>query len=161
MLLHLPRARPPALSCDNRTAFGFVRLAFTECVETVAQNRSTEIELQGATMSDVATRDDVARVSALFTRGAMDAPDLRGDSMVTKHLEKLQQEKEKQGFTKMQVLHPNIGPTVCAIALEETGWEADAADALLSRFEAENRERIALLLQVYLTMHVGGSSDVF
>ena len=99
-------------------------------------------------MTDVATRDDVARVSALFTRGAMDAPDLRGDSMVTKHLEKLQQEKEKQGFAKMQALHPSIGPTVCAIALEETDWEVEAAHELLSRFEDENKERIALLLLV-------------
>ncbi len=99
-------------------------------------------------MADVATRDDVARVSALFTRGAMDAPDLRGDSMVTKHLEKLQQEKEKQGFAKMQALHPSIGPTVCAIALEETDWEVEAAHELLSRFEEENKERIALLLLV-------------
>ena len=99
-------------------------------------------------MTDVATRDDVARVSALFTRGAMDAPDLRGDSMVTKHLEKLQQEKEKQGFAKMQTLHPSIGPTVCAIALEETEWEVEAAHELLSRFEEENKERIALLLLV-------------
>ncbi len=99
-------------------------------------------------MTDVATRDDVARVSALFTRGAMDAPDLRGDSMVTKHLEKLQQEKEKQGFAKMQALHPSIGPTVCAIALEETDWEVEAAHELLSRFEEENKERIALLLLV-------------
>ncbi|KAA6421923.1 MAG: hypothetical protein FRX49_08242 [Trebouxia sp. A1-2] len=97
-------------------------------------------------MTDVATRDDVARVSALFTRGAMDAPDLRGDSMVTKHLEKLQQEKEKQGFAKMQALHPSIGPTVCAIALEEADWVVEAAHELLSRFEEENKERIALLL---------------
>lgn len=99
-------------------------------------------------MTDVATREDVARVSALFTRGAMDAPDLRGDSMVTKHLEKLQQEKEKQGFAKMQVLHANIGPTVCAIALEETEWEVEAAHELLSRFEEENAEKIAQLLLV-------------
>ncbi len=99
-------------------------------------------------MTDVATRDDIARVSALFTRGAMDAPDLRGESMVTKHLEKLQQEKEKQGFAKMQALHPSIGPTVCAIALEETAWDGDAAHELLSRFEEENREHIATLLQV-------------
>ncbi len=99
-------------------------------------------------MTDVATRDDVARVSALFTRGAMDAPDLRGDSMVTKHLEKLQQEKEKQGFAKMQALHPSIGPTVCAIALEETDWEVEAAHELLNRFEEENKEGIALLLLV-------------
>ena len=99
-------------------------------------------------MGDVATRDDIARVSALFTRGAMDAPDLRGESMVTKHLEKLQQEKEKQGFARMQMLHPTSGPTVCAIALEETDWDGDAAHELVSRFEEENREQIASLLQV-------------
>ena len=100
-------------------------------------------------MADVATRDDVARASALFTRGAMDAPDLRGDSMVTKHLEKIQQEKEKRAFAKMQFLHPSIGPTVCAIALEETAWEADAAHELVLRFEAEYQERIAALLKVW------------
>jgi hypothetical protein len=112
-------------------------------------------------MTDVATRDDVARVSALFTRGAMDAPDLRGDSMVTKHLEKLQQEKEKQGFAKMQALHPSIGPTVCAIALEETEWEVEPAHELLSRFEEENKERIALLLLVSRVPAVhSGVSDV-
>ena len=99
-------------------------------------------------MADVATRDDVARASALFTRGAMDAPDLRGDSMVTKHLEKIQQEKEKSAFAKMQSLHPSIGPTVCATALEETAWEADAAHELLVRFEAEYQEKIAALLKV-------------
>ena len=99
-------------------------------------------------MTDVATRDDVARASAVFTRGAMDAPDLRGDSMVTKHLEKLQQQKEKDGFAKMQALHPSIGPTVCAIALEEASWETDAADQLLSRFEEEQKQQIAALLQV-------------
>lgn len=98
-------------------------------------------------MVDVATREDVARVSALFTRGAMDAPDLRGDSMVTKHLEKIQQEKEKSAFARVQALHPTIGPTVCAIALEETVWEADAAHELLTRFEAENKEKIAELLK--------------
>lgn len=68
--------------------------------------------------------------------------------MVTKHLEKLQQEKEKQGFAKMQALHPSIGPTVCAIALEEADWVVEAAHELLSRFEEENKERIALLLLV-------------
>ena len=98
-------------------------------------------------MADVATREDVARVSALFNRGAMDAPDLRGDSMVTKHLEKIQQEKEKSAFAQMQALHPTIGPTVCAIALEETVWEADAAHELLTRFEAENQDKIAELLK--------------
>lgn len=98
-------------------------------------------------MADVATREDVARVSALFTRGAMDAPDLRGDSMVTKHLEKIQQEKEKSAFARVQALHPTVGPTVCAIALEETAWEADSALELLTRFEAENKEKIAELLK--------------
>lgn len=103
--------------------------------------------LRKLTMADVATREDVARVSALFTRGAMDAPDLRGDSMVTKHLEKIQQEKEKSAFTKMQALHPTVGPTVCAVALEETVWEADAAHELLTRFEAENQDKLAELLK--------------
>lgn len=99
-------------------------------------------------MADVATRDDVARASALFTRGAMDAPDLRGDSMVTKHLEKIQQEKEKNAFAQMQSLHPSVGPTVCAIALEETAWEVEPADQLLVRFQAENTEKLAVLLKV-------------
>ena len=99
-------------------------------------------------MADVATRDDVARASALFTRGAMDAPDLRGDSMVTKHLEKIQQEKEKNAFAKVQALHPSMGPTICAIALEEAAWEADEAHQLLTRFAAENQEKIAALVKV-------------
>ncbi|KAL0043136.1 hypothetical protein WJX79_010214 [Trebouxia sp. C0005] len=46
----------------------------------------------------------------------------------------------------VDALHPSIGPTVCAIALEEADWVVEAAHELLSRFEEENKERIALLL---------------
>ena len=99
-------------------------------------------------MTEVASRGDVAYASAIFTRGAMDAPDLRGDSMVTKHLEKLQQEKEKNSFAMIQALHADVGPTICALSLEETGWDVDVASALLKRFKAENEDKLRKLGKV-------------
>ena len=98
----------------------------------------------------VASRDDVANAAAIFTRGAMDAPDLRGDSMVTKHLEKLQQEKEKRSFAMIQALHDDVGPMICAVVLEETQWDVDSASALLKRFKAENQDKLRKLSQVSL-----------
>lgn len=101
-------------------------------------------------MAQVASRGDVASASAIFTRGAMDAPDLRGDSMVTKHLEKLQQEKEKNSLAMIQALHGDVGPAICALSLQETGWDVDAASALLKHFKAENEDQLRRLSKVTL-----------
>lgn len=68
--------------------------------------------------------------------------------MVTKHLEKLQQEKEKNSFAMIQALHADVGPTICALSLEETAWDVDAASTLLKRFKAENEDKLRKLLKV-------------
>ena len=68
--------------------------------------------------------------------------------MVTKHLEKLQQEKEKNSFAMIQALHADVGPTICALSLEETSWDVDAASTTLKRFKAENEDKLRKLMKV-------------
>jgi len=62
----------------------------------------------------------------------------RGSSMVRKHYEKLQQEKENAAMGKLHGLMPQLGFLVRALALQETDWNVEKAALLLRRFQLAN-----------------------
>eukprot|EP00210_Caulerpa_lentillifera_P004725 g4509.t1 len=66
----------------------------------------------------------------------------RGASMVAKHLQKLQEEKEEAAATKLQSLMPNFGQLVRLSALERTDWNPEKAALLLRRFQVANASRL-------------------
>ncbi|CAL5224724.1 g7456 [Coccomyxa viridis] len=74
----------------------------------------------------------MAAADMVFTRGG--ASDDRGESMVQKHAEKLQQEKEERCMSSIKGELPNISPAVLALALQEARWDVPAAMQLVSIF---------------------------
>ncbi|PSC69161.1 RNA-binding 25 [Micractinium conductrix] len=81
----------------------------------------------------------------LFTRGGRDAPDTRGLSMVAKHLEKQQKEKEQRAMERLHLLLPALGPTVRAIALQECNWDEERALTMLRRFQVAKTDELSKL----------------
>ena len=73
----------------------------------------------------------------MFTRGGPNQPDMRGQSMVAKHADKLQKEKEAQALEKLLLLLPRLSPVTHAIALEECEWDAEKALSMLRSFQSE------------------------
>ncbi len=49
---------------------------------------------------------------------------------------------------KLVVLLPQLGPAVKALALKETGFSVDDAVRMLEMFQAQNQERLGVILKV-------------
>jgi hypothetical protein len=96
-------------------------------------------------MNDKMVQAAPAPPGELFTRGSADAVDARGQSMVAKHLEKLQKEKEQVAMERLRVLAPRLAPAVRAVALQECDWEADRALEALQAFQAAKAPELAAL----------------
>ena len=78
----------------------------------------------------------------LFTRGGLDMPDNRGATLVAKHAEKVQKEKEERAMSKLGQLLPHLGAATHAIALQECNWEEDRALAMLRMFAVSKAEEL-------------------
>eukprot|EP00877_Chromochloris_zofingiensis_P010773 jgi/Chrzof1/594/Cz01g21190.t1 len=83
--------------------------------------------------------------ATLFTRGQPGEADNRGESMVQKHLEKLQQEKEVAALEKLAALMPQMGSMVRALALAECGWDVDEALGMLRQFQVSHLDKLDAL----------------
>lgn len=79
----------------------------------------------------------------MFTRGQPGEEDKRGESMVQKHKEKLQQEKENLAMAKLQALMPQVGSMVRALALAESNWSVEEALGVLKRFHGAHADKLA------------------
>ena len=66
----------------------------------------------------------------------------RGGSLVERHREKIQAEMEDAAMQKLQLLCPILGAAVRVVALQETGWNVEAALGLLRTFESQNEEKL-------------------
>ncbi|KAK9905919.1 hypothetical protein WJX75_008954 [Coccomyxa subellipsoidea] len=60
--------------------------------------------------------------------------DDRGESMVQKHTERLQKEKEEAAMSQIKEELPSISPAVLALALQEAQWEVVPAIQLVQMF---------------------------
>ncbi|CAK0787512.1 hypothetical protein CVIRNUC_010732 [Coccomyxa viridis] len=74
----------------------------------------------------------MAAADMIYTRGG--AADDRGGSMMQKHADKLQQEKEEQCMSNIKSEMPTVSPAVLALALHEVDWDVRAAVQLVSLF---------------------------
>ncbi|KAL4433824.1 hypothetical protein ABPG75_000265 [Micractinium tetrahymenae] len=81
----------------------------------------------------------------LYTRGGPNVPDNRGQSMVAKHLEKQQKEKERRAMERLHLLLPALGPTVRAVALQECNWDEERALTMLRRFQVAKADDLSKL----------------
>ncbi|KAL6780723.1 hypothetical protein ACKKBF_B12010 [Auxenochlorella protothecoides x Auxenochlorella symbiontica] len=87
----------------------------------------------------------MAATTELFTRGGPDMADNRGQSMVAKHLDKLQKNKEDAAVAKLKALMPHIGPVAREMALQECGWDTERALALLRKFALSNAQELSTI----------------
>lgn len=81
----------------------------------------------------------------LYTRGGPNVPDNRGQSMVAKHMEKQQKEKERRAMERLHLLLPALGPTVRAVALQECNWDEERALTMLRRFQVAKADELSKL----------------
>ncbi|KAJ9510526.1 hypothetical protein QJQ45_015993 [Haematococcus lacustris] len=82
----------------------------------------------------------------LFTRGTGEDRD-RGGSMVQRHQEKLQEEKENLSILKLASLMPQLGAAVRVLALREAVYDVDTAVSVLKSFQTHNDEAVKSILQ--------------
>ncbi|GMH39198.1 hypothetical protein BSKO_07096 [Bryopsis sp. KO-2023] len=94
---------------------------------------------------EVREGDEVAMETTVYTRGRPGDEDNRGSSMVQKHLEKLQLEKEDAAMSKLHGLMPQLGSIVRDLALKETEWCVEKAALLLRRFQVANASKLSQL----------------
>lgn len=83
-----------------------------------------------------------------YTRGAPGG-DLRGDSMLQKHRDKLQKEKEAALLKRLTTDFALLPVTVLRLAAQEVDWEAGPASALLSVFQQAAQDQLAALTEQY------------
>ncbi|KAF5842617.1 hypothetical protein DUNSADRAFT_6086 [Dunaliella salina] len=81
--------------------------------------------------------------AGLFTRAQ--TADNRGESMMAKHQNALQQEKEDQAMDQMVTMLPHLGPAVKALALRETAFSVQDAVRMLELFQSQNQERLSAI----------------
>lgn len=67
---------------------------------------------------------------------------------VSKHLEKMQAEKENMAIEKLSALMPQMGAAVRVVALRQAVFDVDTAVGLLRRFHTENEEALKALQKV-------------
>ncbi|EFN57120.1 hypothetical protein CHLNCDRAFT_143975 [Chlorella variabilis] len=89
--------------------------------------------------------DATPSTEQLYTRGGPNVPDNRGLSMVAKHLEKQQKEKEARAMERLHLLLPALGPTVRAAALQECNWDEERALTMLRRFQVAKVDELSKL----------------
>ncbi|GBF97152.1 hypothetical protein Rsub_10339 [Raphidocelis subcapitata] len=77
-----------------------------------------------------------------YTRGGPDQADTRGATLVEKHNERMQTEKENLAVEKLSALMPSLGAKLRAHALAKTDWDVDAALALLRSFQVAQLEKL-------------------
>ena len=75
----------------------------------------------------------------------------RGESMVQKHREKLQREKEAAMLAVLKPLVP-VPESALRLAAEEAGWELEPTVALLKLFQAACAAQLQQLAQVRMTL---------
>ncbi|KAL4450751.1 hypothetical protein ABPG77_001107 [Micractinium sp. CCAP 211/92] len=92
-----------------------------------------------------AATDGAPSGEQLFTRGGPNVPDNRGQSMVAKHMEKQQKEKETRAMERLHLLLPALGPTVRAVALQECNWDEERALTMLRRFQVAKTDELSKL----------------
>lgn len=81
-------------------------------------------------MADIKVSEGVG----FYTRGGPDVPDARGRSMVAKHAEAMQNEKESRAMAKLAALVPHLSAATQAVALQESDWNDERALAMLRQF---------------------------
>jgi hypothetical protein len=84
----------------------------------------------------------------IYTRGQAGQTDNVGKSMVARHAEQMQLEKEQNAIQKLAILLPSLGFFSRVMALRETSWDVEKALALLRRFVAENDVKLKSLHKV-------------
>lgn len=89
----------------------------------------------------------------VYTRGGPNMPDARGQSMVAKHADKLQQEKEERAMTKLAALMPRLSKATHAVALQECGWDDELALTMLRQFESAKAQDLEVLRQKREEIH--------
>ncbi|MEW5309986.1 MAG: hypothetical protein WDW38_001823 [Sanguina aurantia] len=82
----------------------------------------------------------------MYTRGKAGMADTRGESMVQKHKEKLQKEKEAAGMFALDQLMPHFSSAVRELTLQESHWNVEAACKMLKHF-AHGKEELLKPLQ--------------
>lgn len=92
-------------------------------------------------MSEVGT-NQFGLDSNLYTRGKPGEADKRGESMVLRHAEKLQQEKEEAALRQLADALPNLGTKVKVVALTQMDWEVNETIDLLRHFCAANVDKL-------------------
>lgn len=80
-------------------------------------------------------------------------PDARGQSMVAKHADKLQQEKEERAMAKLAALMPRLSKATHAVALQECGWDDELASAMLRQFESAKAQELGVLREKREEIH--------
>ena len=89
-----------------------------------------------------------AKQVQMFTRGQPGDADTRGESLVQKHLNKVQQELEDVAMGKLAALMPQMGDMVRALALSKVNWDVDAALGMLRQFQVANLDHLNALSKV-------------
>lgn len=77
-----------------------------------------------------------------FTRGNPNEPDARGATLVERHNERMQQEKEETAVEKLSNLMPALGSRLRAFALAKTDFNVDAALQLLRSFQVAELDKL-------------------
>ena len=77
-----------------------------------------------------------------FTRGQPGDADNRGATLVEKHNERMQQERETAALEKLAALMPTVGGRLRAFALSKADWDVDAALALLRSFQVAQLDKL-------------------
>ena len=83
----------------------------------------------------------------LFTRGGPGQAENRGPSMVAKHADKIQKEKEARALDKLLLLLPRLSSAVHAVALQECNWDEETALQMLRRFQSEKSKELEDILK--------------
>jgi hypothetical protein len=72
----------------------------------------------------------------------------RGDTLVNRHLEKMQAEKENIAMEKLSALMPQMGAQVRVLALQEAQFDVEHAVQTLRKFATEHEDQLKGLQKV-------------
>lgn len=81
----------------------------------------------------------------MYTRGQPGEADNRGESLVQKHMDLMQQQKEAAAMDKLRQLMPQLGDMVRALALSKAEWDIDQAVAMLRSFQVSHLDKVNTL----------------
>ncbi|KAI8465688.1 MAG: hypothetical protein J3K34DRAFT_79905 [Monoraphidium minutum] len=91
-------------------------------------------------MAAPATLGDVINME--YTRGGPGDTDNRGATLVERHNERMQEERENTALEKLSALMPTLGSKLRAFALAKSEWDVDGALALLRSFQVAELDRL-------------------